>query len=58
MDTPRHGGQHLTDSGQRPRRTRDGLSDGGKIAGLGRVTLGADKGYDQNEMMRELREHD
>jgi transposase len=28
-----------------------------EIAGLGRVTLGADKGYDQKELVRELREH-
>jgi IS5 family transposase len=28
-----------------------------KIAGFGRVTLGADKGYDQKELVRELREH-
>src|SRR5713101_7888703 len=28
-----------------------------EIAGFGRVTLGADKGYDQKELVRELREH-
>ena len=28
-----------------------------ELAGLGRVTLGADKGYDQKELVRELREH-
>jgi transposase len=28
-----------------------------EIPGLGRVTLGADKGYDRKELVRELREH-
>jgi transposase len=28
-----------------------------EIAGLGRVTLGADKGYDRKEFVRELRDH-
>ena len=28
-----------------------------EIAGFGRVTLGADKGYDQKELVRELRAH-
>jgi IS5 family transposase len=28
-----------------------------EIAGQGRVTLGADKGYDQKELVRALREH-
>ena len=28
-----------------------------EIAGLGRVTLGADKGYDHKEFVQELREH-
>ena len=28
-----------------------------EIAGFGRITLGADKGYDQKELVRELREH-
>ena len=34
-----------------------GLGDGGRDRGPARVTLGADKGYDQKELVRELREH-
>ena len=33
------------------------MGDGGRDAGQGRVTLGADKGYDQKELVRALREY-
>ena len=29
-----------------------------KLPGFGRVTLGADKGYDAKELVRELRDHE
>src|SRR5450755_4093259 len=55
--SPRLGGQYPAAQASGTAEPEAALAMGAEIAGQQRVTLGGDKGYDQKQLVRELRAH-